>query len=612
MPRPERPLDPTAGPLQQFAHDLRELRRSAGGLTYERLARTTRFSASALSDAARGERLPSLDVTLAYVDACGGDREAWARRWQDVNAALLVAGGEGGGAQGGTEPPYLGLAPYGVEDADRFFGRDRLLNELGARLGRGHLVAVFGPSGSGKSSLLQAGLLAAARDGHLDATLGSGDGDTAASLITPGEHPLERLERRAGRGLLVVDQFEEVFTRCQDPQERRRFIDHLLSASPLRVVIGMRADFLGHCAQHAGLALALRDASVLVGPMTAEELRETIVKPAARDGLSVDPALVATIVRDAGEEPGVLPLLSHALLETWRLRRSKRLSLASYVAAGGLHGAIARTAERVHAELTEPECGIARRLLLRLIVPGEGTEDCCQTVARAELEGAGPEQAGEVLERLARARLVTVDEGGVRIAHEALIRRWPRLREWLAEDREGLCVRRKLAEAARAWDEVGREAAALYRGTRLATARERVGGEALPALERDFLSASTAAEAAEHEAAERRTRRLRLLAAALAALLLVTAGAGLTAWDQRQDAVSRQLAAEATAMARLDVEGAARARWATLTSHDDIVTGLAFTPDGRQLASSSGDHTIVLWPLDPDEAVARLQALLPR
>ncbi|MCP9949970.1 ABC transporter ATP-binding protein [Actinomadura madurae] len=273
-----------------------------------------------------------------------------------------------------AEPPYLGLSRYEAEDAGRFFGRAELVDEILACLDRNRFVAVFGPSGSGKSSLLRAGVVP---------RLGPG-----AAVVTPGApEPLPEAEA------LIVDQFEEVFTLHPDASERHALVDALLDR-PGRVVIAVRADFYGHCAEHPGLTAALRNASVLVGSMRGEDLREAIVKPAANAGLMVEPALVARVIQDAGTEPGALPLISHALLETWKRRKGKNLTLAGYDAAGGVHGAIADTAESVYRTLPEAERQAARRLLLRMVNvtetgPGHGTR---RPAHRSE--GTAPSSSG--------------------------------------------------------------------------------------------------------------------------------------------------------------------------------------------------------------------------
>jgi hypothetical protein len=226
---------------------------------YRELAERTRFSVSALAAAARGERLPSLKVTLAYVDACGGDREQWKRRWEDLRHRLT----EGMADAAEADPPYLALSRYEAGDAGRFFGRDALVDEIVTRTKKAGFVGVFGPSGSGKSSLLRAGVVPML---GMDAT-----------VVTPGARgtPPEA-------EVLVVDQFEELFTLRPDAAARHAFLDDLLGRSG-RVIIAVRADFYGRCAEHLGLVAALRDTGVLVGAMRGDELREAIVKPAAAE-----------------------------------------------------------------------------------------------------------------------------------------------------------------------------------------------------------------------------------------------------------------------------------------------------------------------------------------
>lgn len=216
----------------------------------------------------------------------------------------------------------------------------------------------------------------------------------------------------------------------------------------------------------------MHGAGLLVGPMNADELRETVVRPAQAAGLIVERELTALIVEDVLDEPGGLPMLSHALLETWRRRKGRMLTLAAYEAVGGVRGAIAASAEAAYAELSGPRAHAARQLLLRLIEPGQGNADTRRPLTHGELAEWPDPEVRVAAERLARARLLTVDEDGVHLAHEALITSWPRLRGWIDEDRELLRHHRRLTEAARTWLEHDRDPSTLYRGTRLARAEE--------------------------------------------------------------------------------------------------------------------------------------------
>jgi hypothetical protein len=276
-----------------------------------------------------------------------------------------------------ADAPYLGLARFEPGDSEHFFGRDRLTTDLLDLLRRRRFAAVFSPSGNGKSSLLRAGLIPT-----LQHSQEPGLRPAVIQILTPGDHPARAHAplldaSRPGDGgtdtFVIVDQFEEVYTLCHDPAERTRFIDLLLAArqpaSRFRVLIAVRADFYGRCAEHHALADALRDANLLVSPMNQDELRDAIVKPATATGLTLERALTARIIRDVADESGGLPLMSHALLETWRRRRGRALTEAVYNAVGGVSGAIARTAERLYTQLSPEQAAVARDLLLRLITP---------------------------------------------------------------------------------------------------------------------------------------------------------------------------------------------------------------------------------------------------
>ncbi|WP_156077257.1 nSTAND1 domain-containing NTPase [Saccharothrix sp. NRRL B-16314] len=577
MPRAERPLDLDGGPLTAFAADLRALRAAAGGPAYRELARRAHYSSSALSDAAGGRRLPGLDITLAFVRACEGDEDAWRRRWQAVAAEVACEARPAPPRQVDGPAPYVGLAAFGTEDADRFAGREAVVDKLVARLSRQRFLALFGASGEGKSSVLRAGLLPAFPAGrrvvltpgpdpveelavHLSGLTGRPAGRLNADLVEDPRalHLVARellLDQPDGADLVVVvDQFEEVFTLCRDHDARSAFIALLLTAaqaatSRVRVVLGLRSDFYPHCARYPDLAEALEDAQVLLGVMTVEEFRRAVTRPATAVGCTVESALVTQLVADAAGRAGALPLVSHALLETWRRRRGNTLTLTGYQAAGGIRSALARTAEQVYAELSPARQDLARQVLLRLTAPGEGTDDTKRRVPRVELDALDGD-VEPVLNALADARLITLTGAEVDITHEALFHAWPRLRGWLDEDRAGLRTQRHLIKAAATWHELDRDPGTLFRTTRLATTVDWVN-RARPALtagERDFLDHSTAAEARAHRSV--RLRR-RLLAAAVVALLIIATAVAIPVVRQRRLAdrmdLSRNLATRAAA-----------------------------------------------------------------
>ncbi|MEJ2853384.1 MULTISPECIES: XRE family transcriptional regulator [unclassified Saccharothrix] len=528
----ERPLADEDTPVLKFAGDLRRLRRAAGLPSYRELGRLANYSPAALSEAVAGRRLPSLAVTKAFVRACGGDVEQWSARWRE-----LAAKPDRGDA------PYAGLAAYQVADADLFFGREAEVATLLELVRELPFVGVFGASGVGKSSLLRAGL--AARWGeHVVITPGTdpitelaaalaGDrsaadvraepaadrsvADLRAELAADPERLRVLLCRTGETPLLVVDQFEEVFTLCREDDRRWlvRALTHAAGAA--RVVIGVRADFYGHCARHPELLDALHRSPMLVGPMSAEQLRRAVVEPAARRGASVENALVARLVADVAGQQGALPLVSHVLVETWRRCRGTVLTVADYEEAGGVEHALARTAEEFYEALPEPEKQAAWRVFQRLVAPGDGTEDTRRRVARAELDASDA-----LLDRLAAARLVALDRDTVELTHEALLRAWPRLVGWLAEDRDALRAHRRLTSAAESWRAHDRDPDALYRGVHLDQARALV--PRLNRVEREFVDAGLAAERDREAQRKRGVRRLRRLVACLAVLTVLLAG----------------------------------------------------------------------------------------
>jgi WD40 repeat protein len=358
------------------------------------------------------------------------------------------------------------------------------------------------------------------------------------------------------RLLLVVDQFEEVFTACRDEGERAAFLAALTEGAwadrSVSIVVVVRADYYGHCAADPALAGLLAANHLLVGPMDAGELRRAVELPARRAGLRLEPGLAEAMVAEVAEEPGGLPLLSCALLESWQHRRGRTLTMAAYQQAGGVHGAVARLAEAAWQQLDSDAQQTARRILLRLAGPGEGEAVVRRRVPLEEV--TQDERSRAVLGALVDQRLLSVGEDSVEVAHEALLREWPRLRSWLEEDVQGRALHRHLIGATQEWAAGGRDPGELYRGARLTGALDWAAthdGD-LNQLEREFLDASRAAAEREVADARRRaeqeartSRRLRGLLAGLAAVLVLALVAGGLALTLRGRAERQALVADA-------------------------------------------------------------------
>jgi DNA-binding SARP family transcriptional activator/WD40 repeat protein len=562
--------------------------------------------------------------------------------------------------------PFRGLAPFDSAHAEYFFGRERLVGALVARLVGSTLIAVVGPSGSGKSSVIRAGLLPSLADGVLP-----GSERWRQVLMRPGERPLGELRRalaRVGHGegamdgddplaaaldslgpderlVLAVDQLEEIFTACRDEGERADFAEAIaaLAADPdqrVVVVLGIRGDFYGRCAEYAELSDRMSANNVLVGPMRRDELRRAIELPARRAGLRVEPRLVSALVGDVADEPGGLPLLSTTLVELWEERSARTLRRRSYEASGGVDGAVARLAERAYQRLSEPQRERARAILLRL-TDAEQPAPVRRRVPLAELETERDEHAAAALTVLTESRLVTVDEGTAEVAHEALLREWPRLRGWLEEDIEGRRLHQHLIQAAGEWQTAGRDPAELYRGARLASALDWAASHdpELNELERAFLDESRAASEREANRQRRTNRRLRLLLGGVGVLLAVAVVAGVIARSEQQGARdaatvadAQRLGAEALNEERLDealrLASAGAALEDSVATRSNLLatllrspaaigilngdgnpfTSIALSPDGGTLAVGDDDGTVALFDTETREPIAEHQA----
>ena len=709
-PRQDEGPDPARVATQQdFGRELTLLRQRAA-LSVRAVARAAGVPASTAGDYFSGRHLPpptQPGLLPKILEACG---ETDPGRGREGAAALSRARRSPGPRPATVRAPYRGLASFQPEDAPWFFGREAMTEQLAALAAgspgspangvtppadraAGLPLAVVGPSGSGKSSLLRAGLiprLLAARPAPASAA-GTASQPAPASrplaLVTPSATPLadlaaqvtpltangtpprpaediEDLLRRDPAGLgrlvpatpagglvVVVDQFEAVFTDCQDEAERQAFISALgpLAAAGT-VVLALRADFYGHALRYPLLASALQERQVVVRPMSQEELRAAITGPARLAKLDVDPGLVEVLLRDlapgiadsppgAAHEPGALPLLSHALLATWENSRAGRLTVADYQASGGIKDAIARTAEEAYAALDGGQRAIARRLFLRLVHVADDAPATRSTVPLTELRGSpgGGPAAGQVLDRFVAGRLITVDADAAQLAHDTLLTAWPRLRAWIAAGQDDLRTRRRISDAARAWAATGRDSAALLRGGQLAVARDWLADEAnsgsLGTLASEFVDAAITQEKLQQEAERNRTRRLHRLVAALTALVLVTLGLTGYAFAERQaataardsataardNASSREVAIEAdqirgqraglAAQLSLAAYRIARTPEATasllessgtpasarLTDSAGVVQAVSLSPGHRLLAVAGADGTLRLW-----------------
>jgi WD40 repeat protein/DNA-binding SARP family transcriptional activator len=491
-----------------------------------------------------------------------------------------------------TVCPYRGLVAYDVGDAESFFGRDAEIAECVRRLAAAGALVVVGPSGSGKSSLLRAGVVPAlVRDGR------------RVVVVTPGVHPNDALTtvENSGPGVVVVvDQLEEAASLCDDPAERDRFLVGLAAhADRAPIALAVRADRLADVSSHPGVARVVERGLYLLGAMDEADLRACIEGPAHQSGLLLEPGLVDLLVREVEGEPGALPLLSHAMRETWERREGRTLTAAGYRDSGGIRGAVAKSAEAIYERVPPEQRPMLRDLLLRLVAPAPDGEPLRNAVPRRTLAADADHE--RLIELLVAARLVTSDDGVVELAHEALARAWPRLRGWLDDDVEGQRMLRHLTGAADAWDVMGRPDAELYRGARLTRALEWQARSAsgLTQVERAFLDASNRLAAAERRAAEdharheRRTRRRqRVLVIGVALLLVAAVVGGVVAVRQGQRADTATAAADARAVGHL-----------ALTT-DDIDRSLLLAVEAMRLEDSADTRADLL------AAVSRVPALV--
>jgi DNA-binding SARP family transcriptional activator len=538
-----------------------------------------------------------------------------------VRQALLVRAPSTPGADGRVytmRNPYKGLRAFEEADEADFFGREDLVRRLAERLDEGgeapRFLAVVGPSGSGKSSVVSAGLIPAVRAGAVP-----GSEEWFVAVMSPGERPFEQLEQvllsvavgaplalaelLEARGglreavervlppgaelLLVIDQFEELFTLVSDEAVQRRFLDVMArtiddASSRTRLVITLRADFYDRPLRHERFGRQLAARTHAVPPLTAGDLERVIAQPAERSGLRLEQGLVARIVAEMSEQPGALPLLQYALTELWERREGRRLSLPAYDSSGGIAAAVGRRAEQLVSQLEATGRETARQLFLRLVELGEGTPDTARRVRRSELLelASDAHRIEAVIDMFSRYRLLLFDrdletrEATVELAHEALLHAWPGLQRWVDEARDDLRQQRRLATAAGQWREAGRDPSFLLSGSRLEQAEQWAESTSvvLVPAEREYVAASIAERvrlatederrrAHEAELERRAVTRLRAFVVTLALAALLAGGLSVFALSEGQRAArearfatARELAAAAMANLEVDAE----------------------------------------------------------
>ncbi|HUQ54924.1 hypothetical protein [Lentzea sp.] len=631
-------------PLKRVTESVSRARRT------DEQGRPVRVPAQRVSDWRRGRNVPARFSGLSAVleilvgearrrkphPAIDGlyELDSWRSLWEEALASP-VTDAETPPQEDNAVCPYMGLSAFGPQDANWFFGRERATNALLERLNENGITMLVGASGAGKSSLMKAGVLP---------RLGKD-----VIIISPGTDPLKEfalqepeliptLEAAAGcevftgfahevqvavgDRVVIVDQFEEAFTLGGDENRLRIFVQALhAAAEKTAVVLGVRADFYARCLDFPELAEALQSRQMVLGAMSAAEVRDAVTSPAKAAGLQLEPGLVDLVLRDLGAhnrrgkdayDAGALPLLSHALLVTWQRRQAGRLTIAGYRASGGIQGAVATTAERAWFDLDGPARAAAKQLLLRLVRVGDDTQDTRRRSSRHSLLEASTNLAAteRALEVLTRARLITLDAAAVEITHEALLHAWPRLRGWIDEDRAGNLARQRLEEDAATWSAQDRDSSLLYRGARLEGVRQQ---QNVTTVAKEFVRTS--------ERQHRKSVWLRRSAVALVSVFaLIAAGAAVMAVQQRNDALYRQVVAEADRVSASDPSLSARL-WLVahrmrpddqavnakllatqqvplavpLTGHTGAVYLTTFSPDGTLLATASYDRTARLW-----------------
>ncbi|RIJ77502.1 hypothetical protein D1871_07190 [Nakamurella silvestris] len=552
---------------QEFADHLNAAR-SEAGLSIRDLARLSGTPVGTLGGHLSAAHLPTIAQTDTFVRvlaACNITDESTVGEWLAVLDQLRKSRTDRSEFRGA---PYPGLESFAPDQSHLFFGREELTEELTARVigalngDNSNLLVVIGPSGSGKSSVIRAGLIPALTELRPD---------IAVARSTPGRTPLPNLTQTLatlpaeGPALCVIDQFEELFTSGAEASVRQEYLSLLTTTAAKEVgthrrvfMIVLRADFYAAAVSESTLVPALEGAQTVVSGLRPEQLRRAIVEPARRRHTAVDEELVELLLTElaptgggTAHDPGALPLLSHALLATWTRSKRGRMTVADYRAAGGIEHSVKQTAEELYGSLTEEQQDLTRRTLLRMVNVETGAAVTRRRVTRRELAGDGVASTAavsELLDELIAHRLISADADWVEISHEALLTGWPRLQEWVDADRSGLITRRQLTIGAQTWSDHGEDTADLWRGNRLEGAVEFLRSTTrnldLNQQEIAFIEAGQAEEQRVRAQRRRNTRRLQVLVACAAVLALVASGFAIFGFSSRADALDQKSSAD--------------------------------------------------------------------
>ncbi len=557
--------------------------------------------------------------------------------------------------------PYKGLRAFQEADADDFFGRDDLVESLLAQLHddgiQSRFMAVVGPSGSGKSSLVKAGLLPRIRRGRLH---GSENWFVVEKM--PGQYPMEELEAallriavnppesllsqlmESERGLtraikrvlpdddselvIVIDQFEEIFTLVDSEEDRRFFLNSIYEAvndanSRVRIIVTLRADFYDRPLNYPEFGNLMRQCTSIVIPLGSRELRDAIVRPAEQNKIELEAGLIEAIIADIADEPGALPLLQYAMTELFERRDGRWLTVDAYNDIGGAMGALTRRATDIYNSMNTEKQSTVRQMFLRLVTLGEGSEDTRRRIFITELFSMNVDDniIQEILDEFGKYRLLTFDRDPItrnptiEVAHEALIRQWPLLRTWLDANRDGLRIQRRVQSASTEWQNMGRDDSFLASGTRLNQFEEwlKTTELAVTSFEHEYVDKSLQERDRQEEEKRLRKEHEEALEAKsrkrLRQTLTVTSVAAVVSIVLMVIAVSQSSIATQSQQEAVEQAEIASTQRSIADDSAQQAQSLAFASSAQLALANDNTDLAILLALEANELVSNVQTL---